>query len=54
MSKRLRNKRGRQGRGKRNPQYCKERGMVLAKKMRKRQIKELLEKKDDPTGGFFS
>lgn len=38
---------------KHNPQYAKERGKGIAKKMLKRRKKEELAKQKDPTRGFF-
>jgi len=57
MSKRTGNRSGKRGRGKHNKQYSHERGTVLAKKMRAKEIEEarkaLVAPPPDPTEGFF-
>ena len=52
MSKRTGNRKGKRGRGKHNKQFAHERGKVLAKKMRAKEIEEALNP-PDPTEGFF-
>lgn len=57
MSKRTGNRSGKRGRGKHNKQYSHERGVVLAKAMRAREIEEARNEPtvvvEDKTKGFF-
>ena len=52
MSKRVKNRKGKQGRTIQNAQYCREHGVVIARTMQRR-AEALALNPPDPTQGFF-